>query len=92
MGRSGAWAKGSSTRWRKIRASVLRRNAEENNGQCQLLIDGVCTGKATCVHHVLGRSVTGDDPKYLVASCRECNLYVGQPKLNDPHPKRISRW
>lgn len=88
---SNAWAKGSTARWRRIRAAVLLANAQENKGRCVLQIKGVCTGLADCVHHVLGRSVTGDDPRYLVAACRACNLAIGEPGRG-PKPKRVSRW
>lgn len=38
-------------------------------------------------HHVLGRKVTGDDPRYIVAACQHCNLKVGDPTkyANQPH-------
>jgi hypothetical protein len=58
---------------------------------CQLRIEGVCTGRATCVHHTLGRAVTGDDPRHMVAACMGCNLRVGEPKL-DPRPRGGTRW
>lgn len=60
--------------------------------QCQLELD-VCTSVATCVHHTAGRSVTGDDPAYLVASCEPCNLKLGDPtKLADPPNKGVTKW
>jgi hypothetical protein len=70
---------------------VLALNAEQNEGRCVLAIAGVCTGQATCAHHVLGRAVTGDDPSYLVAACAACNLHVGEPKTS-PAPRRVSSW
>jgi 5-methylcytosine-specific restriction endonuclease McrA len=70
-----AWTNGSTRQWRRIRAAVLARD----NHICQVRIRGVCTGVATCVHHTLGRAVTGDDPRFLVASCRSCNLRIGEP-------------
>lgn len=88
----GAWDRGSDTRWRRVRAGVLRSNRAENQGRCVLAIPGVCTGVATQVHHTKGREVTGDDPKFLVASCRECNLKVGKPGKTSPEPKKISNW
>jgi hypothetical protein len=68
------WTNGSTRQWRRVRATVLARDL----GRCQLCLPG-CTGVATCVHHVYGRAVTGDDLRYLVASCRTCNLRIGQP-------------
>lgn len=89
---SSAWAKGSDRRWRKTRAAVLAENLRTNHGRCTLHIRGVCTGQATQVHHVKGRSVTGDDLRWLAACCRECNGHIGQPGKGNPAPKRVSRW
>lgn len=85
---SKSWEKGSTPRWRKIRAEVLARDA----GVCQVGLPGVCTGVATHVHHTLGRSITGDDPRYLVASCAECNLKLGNPQDSSPKPKKMTKW
>ena len=89
---SKVWEKGSSGRWRYIRAWVLDKNRRENQGKCVLAVPKVCTGKANSVHHTLGRDVTGDDPAYLVACCMKCNLHVGQPKRISPEPKRVTKW
>ena len=89
---SKAWARGSTYAWRVLRARVLQANAAENQGRCQVAIEGVCTGTADTVHHRLGRAVTGDDPRYLVACCRACNLHIGEPKHNTPQHKRVSEW
>lgn len=86
---SQAWAKGSTPAWRKTRARVLERDG----WQCQLRLPDVCTSIATHVHHTVGRGRTGDDPKYLVASCAECNLATGDPqKQPDPPPHPRTRW
>jgi hypothetical protein len=59
---------------------------------CRLKLEG-CTTTAEHVHHTAGRSVTGDDPAYLVASCANCNLKLGDPtKLADPPNKGVTRW
>lgn len=77
------WEKGSTRQWRLIRRRVLERDG----WACQLRLD-VCTGRATCVHHTHGRQVTGDDPRYLVAACRQCNGAIGDPtKQADPKPR-----
>jgi hypothetical protein len=90
---SQAWARGSTAAWRRLRARVLADNLVENQGRCQVAIEGVCTGdQADTVHHQLGRAVTGDDPRYLVACCRACNLHIGEPKNNSPQHKRVSDW
>ncbi|WP_410669143.1 hypothetical protein [Amycolatopsis sp. cmx-4-68] len=89
----GAWDKGSTRAWRRIRAAVLEENRRTNGGRCAVGVPGVCTGgQATCVHHTQGRDVTGDDPRYLVASCRACNLHIGQPSKRSPRPRKVSKW
>jgi hypothetical protein len=40
------------------------------------------------VHHTLGRAVTGDDPRYMVAAHRTCNLEARTP----PQPRKVSSW
>jgi hypothetical protein len=89
---SKAWARGSTAAWRKLRARILQANLLENQGQCQIGIEGVCTGQANTVHHTLGRAVTGDDPKYLGACCSECNLKIGEPKQSSPPHRTITKW
>lgn len=95
---SKGWPNGSTWAWRKIRAAVLDRDGR----RCQLRLDG-CTRVATCVHHLHGRAVTGDDPRHLVASCTPCNLRVGDPQRSgntarqhssnvDPAPKQTTLW
>lgn len=85
---SKAWENGSTPAWRKIRLDVLIRDGY----QCQLRLDG-CTGRADQVHHTLGRAVTGDNPEFLVAACRTCNLKVGDPtRQPDPAPRPAARW
>lgn len=88
----GTWDKGSTRAWRRIRAAVLAENQRTNQSKCVLAIPNVCTGQATCVHHTQGRAITGDDPRYLVASCKPCNLHIGQPSRNNPQPRKISKW
>ena len=89
---SRSWAKGSTTRWRKTRAAILAENQRTNGGRCMVALPGVCTGQAQCVHHTLGRAITGDDPRYLVASCTACNLKIGEPSTQSPRPRPISSW
>ena len=85
---SQTWAGGSTTEWRRIRAQVLARDRY----RCRLRIEGTCTGAATCVHHAQGRAVTGDDPRYLVASCEPCNLKTGDPMKLDPPHRAMTDW
>jgi 5-methylcytosine-specific restriction endonuclease McrA len=85
---SKAWAKGSTHRWRQIRAKVLARDGY----RCRLQLEG-CTTVASHVHHTLGRAVSGDDPAHLVSACRSCNLAVGDPtRSRDPVPRPRTRW
>lgn len=84
---SASWAGGSTRQWRRVRAAVLARDAN----RCQVQTDA-CTTIATCVHHLDGRSVTGDDPSRLVASCTPCNLKLGDVRTNDPQPRPTKWW
>lgn len=69
--------------WGKLRAQILERDGY----RCKVVLPDKCTGRAECVHHTLGRWVTGDDPRYLVAACNACNLAIGDPrKRPDPEP------
>jgi 5-methylcytosine-specific restriction endonuclease McrA len=79
--------RGSTTAWRKIRAQVLERD----NHICQLRIPGVCTYRATHVHHLHGKE-HGDHPSGLVASCAACNLHLGNVTSKDPEPAPRTRW
>lgn len=85
---SKSWAGGSTRSHRRSRAYVLGRDG----GRCQLAIPGICTGAATCAHHTLGKSVTGDDPAHMVAACEACNGHVGDPRGDDPAPRPRTRW
>jgi hypothetical protein len=85
---SRAWRGGSTRAWRRTRAAVLARD----NYRCRNQIPGICTGHATCVHHTHGRNTTGDDPRYLIASCHPCNQHIGDPTRNDPAPRPRTRW
>lgn len=85
---SRAWAGGSTRAWRRVRGRVLDRDGH----RCRLRL-GSCTTIATCVHHVHGRAVTGDDERYLVAACAPCNAEVGDPAAHgDPAPAVRAWW
>jgi 5-methylcytosine-specific restriction endonuclease McrA len=85
---SKSWASGSTRAWRKVRARVLARDGY----RCRLQLPGVCTGRASHVHHLHGKA-RGDDPAYLVAACAACNLKVGDPtKAPDPPCRPVTRW
>lgn len=92
---SKGWAaRGMRTRaQRKLFAAILLNNAAENGGRCRLAIAGVCTGQAEQVHHTLGVSVTGHDPRYLQPACRACNQHVGDPMASpNPPPRPRTQW
>ena len=75
-----SWEGGSTRAWRRTRAYVLDRDGH----RCRLRLQP-CTTVATQVHHTRPREVVGDDPAYLLAACRACNLRAGDPrKGSDP--------
>lgn len=82
------WESGSTRGWRRIRSLVLRRDGY----RCRVQVPGVCSGRATCVHHTVGRGITGDDPAYLLSSCRECNERIGDPTQHDPPSTPFTQW
>lgn len=81
---SKGWTGGSTRRWRRIRAAVLEENLVTNGGRCTLQIPTVCTLTADTGHHTEGREITGDDPRFVVATCKACNLHIGHPPSHDP--------
>lgn len=77
----------------KLAHAVLERNAQTNGGRCTVRLPEVCTGKAEQAHHVLGKAITGNDPRYIVASCAACNQKIGNPmRRPDPPARPVSRW
>lgn len=84
---SKSWQAGSTAAWRRTRAAVLARDGY----RCQIKLER-CTTRATCVHHIRGREVSGDDPTQLVAACESCNQQVGDPRRHDPAPSPRTRW
>ena len=101
---SKSWKAGSTRRWRDVRAFVLARDGYRCRAHTDGLCDAVpgpheCTGRAELrgphaghAHHVKGRAVTGDDPRWITAACAPCNLHIGSPERHSPEPKRVSRW
>ena len=102
-------SKGSGTTraWRKVALRKLADNRTRNGGRCELAVAGVCTLRAEQVHHVRGRTVTGNDPRYLAAACGPCNRHVGDPQRHPaacpcgwglrkpapaPRPRPQSKW
>ena len=103
---SDAWKGGSTRRHRKVREYVLARDGYRCRAHTDGWCDQVqrkngheCTGRAELsgphvghAHHTKGKGVTGDDPAFMVASCANCNYYIGDPRKSSPQPKRVSRW
>jgi hypothetical protein len=96
-----SWQGGSTRQWRIIRAAILQRDRTLG---CRAHRDGWCTranrpGPHTCTdvgehaHHTLGRARTGDDPRFIVAACAACNLFIGDPAAaTDPPAVPVSQW
>ncbi len=63
---------------------------ERDGHECQLRIEGVCTVRATCVHHLQGKAY-GDDPALLVAACDPCNARVSDPNHSSAH-QQVVAW
>lgn len=100
---SKTWAGGSTRAWRRIRALVLQRDRAagwacraHEEGWCaraNRASSHACTTTPTSAHHTRGKSVTGDDPRYLVASCSACNLHIGDPTTGaDPSNEGVTKW
>ncbi|HEU4568894.1 MAG TPA: hypothetical protein VFR99_12735 [Marmoricola sp.] len=95
---SRAWKGGSTRQWRRIRAYVLARDTglgcrAHREGWCsQAPGDHTCTDEQEVAHHTKGRAATGDDPRHIIAACRNCNQHIGDPRRHDPPGRSITRW
>ena len=86
---STAWRQRTNyRRYRRMRLVILANAGH----RCQVQLPGVCTVDATVVHHTRGKGVTGDDPRFMVASCAECNGKIGEPATHAPQPRRVTKW
>ena len=88
---SKGWPGGSTRAYRKTRDLVLQRDGYA----CQIKKEGICVGRADCVHHTMGRAVTRDNPHYMVAACTPCNLRIGDPTrsaAHDPPGRAATEW
>ena len=85
------WSRGSTRAYREARAASLAAHLARRGG-CELAVSDRCTGKAEEWHHTRARELVGDDPAYMVWSCRPCNLKVGDPTKGDPQPDPGTRW
>lgn len=65
--------RGSTRRWRRLRAYVLNRDGHA----CRFILEGgaVCGAYANHVHHIYGRS--DERPEHLAAACAFHNLAKG---------------
>jgi hypothetical protein len=96
-----AWLGGSTRAHRNARDYVLRRDGY----RCRLAYPGTwitlagavrsCLGEANEAHHTLAKRITGNDPRFMVAACRPCNLRAGDPTrvtAVDPRGRSATRW
>jgi 5-methylcytosine-specific restriction endonuclease McrA len=85
---SQAWAGGSTTAWRKLRAAVLLRDG----GMCQTQTPGLCLVYADVAAHIIPKSAGGpDELGNLKASCAPCNQHEGDD-VGNPAPRPVTRW
>lgn len=56
--------------------SVLRDNFLSNNTLCKIHIPGICTSKATDVHHSKGRGEYMLDDSTFIPTCRACHKWA----------------
>jgi 5-methylcytosine-specific restriction protein A len=87
---SKAWEKGSDSRWRAFRVTILERD----RWVCTLREQG-CTGRAEQVHHItpLSRGGAKYDPANCTAACKHCNLLIGdRAPAPQPEPRPVSSW
>lgn len=79
----------NDARTKAARRLVLAR-AE---GVCELRITGVCTVRATTMHHMDGANEGNYfDTTRMQAACRPCNTHVGDPSKHDPPPRIRTTW
>lgn len=94
---SKSWKGGSTRAWRRVRAAVLARDGNRcrahDDGLCAQAQAHVCTGRFEEAHHTKGRAATGDDPRYVVASCTACNKAIGDPTEQADRPiEGVTKW
>ncbi|QFU87867.1 HNH endonuclease [Amycolatopsis sp. YIM 10] len=91
---SEAWAGGSTRAWRRTRLFVLNRD-RWICGLCGFAIDPLLEHPhpmSASVHHIRGKKY-GDDPAWLQAAHRKCNMDVGDPNNQpDPEPRPMTEW
>ncbi len=60
-----------------IPSSVRKQVRERSGGACEARVEGVCTGRAVEMHHVLPRSQGGPHTKEnLLDTCGECHDWI----------------
>lgn len=87
---SEAWAKGSDSRWRAFRLTILERD----HWRCTLALPG-CTLAAEHVHHIhpLSRGGQKYDPTNCASACAHCNQKLGnRAPVPQPDPQPTSSW
>lgn len=93
---SKAWERGSDTRWRRLRASVLQLHLPPSRRPaCALAMPGRCTGVATQVDHIVPLHAGGDryDRNNLRPVCAPCNTGRGSSDGRpEPPYSTVSSW
>lgn len=97
---SKGWQGGSTRRWRKLRAYILRRDGHTcrmpTHPEVQALaqqrrinLTKICTTTATHAHHLDGvKAGLICPPNRLVAACASCNWAIGDPTDQTATPSR----
>lgn len=95
---SQGWSGGSDTRWRALRARVLRLDLPWGQRPgCRIGYEGVCAETADCVDHIIPLHMGGSkyDPSNCRPACTPCNLRRNAEKSEpayEPPPLRVSSW
>lgn len=91
---SKAWSKGTTYQWARTRLFVLNRDQWVCQ-LCKLPIDPALRKPdpmSAEVHHLVGRAQSGDDPRYLIATHRQCNNQAGDPTRTSPAMVTRTQW
>lgn len=56
--------------------TLLRRKQLQEHPECQVNLMGICTGKATTVHHTAKRGLNYLKKETFMSSCMACHDYV----------------
>jgi 5-methylcytosine-specific restriction endonuclease McrA len=88
-----AWGRGSTRAWRRTRLAVFNRDGWTCalcGGRIDPDLRSPAPGSAEA-HHLLGKRY-GDDPAFLRAAHRSCNLAAGNPDTTDAPARPATDW